>query len=281
MVQVEARKPGDYVGQVRGDVLSTGALSQAGLETLRVSGLEPEQCLRALQACASQLEAVSGVSAERRMATLAEMWTGQALTHMPERGQAPDQVALDAWLRAARYAYAYLFFTERMPGERAFENRQTQVRDYYNYAAEQVGAGLFQRGELEGAPDGTAGAVQIGQWSVRTDMQDFRLPGGIARPDALVPAGMLRFSGLLSIYRRDGFAPNWWHGCRPDRSATRARPARARCAHAASKRPHTMKSRTRRPPSCWISRARTWARCWPPGKWSCTPTIPIVWNRCP
>lgn len=205
MVTVEARKPGDYAGQVRGDVLSTGALSQAGLETLRVSGLEPEQCLRALQACARQLEAVSGVSAERRMATLAELWTGQALTHMPERGQAPDQVALDAWLRAARYAYAYLFFTERMPSERAFENRQTQVRDYYNYAAEQVGAGLFQRGKLEGLPDDTAGAVQVGDWSVRTDMQDFRLPGGIARPDALVPAGMLRFSGLLSIYRRDGF----------------------------------------------------------------------------
>lgn len=205
MVKVEARKPADYVGQVRGDVLTTGALSQAGLETLRVSGLEPKECARALEACAGQLEEVKGVSAERRMATLAEMWTGQALAQAPGRGQAPDQATLDAWLRAARYAYAYLFFTERVPSERAFENRQTQVRDYYNYAAEQVGEGLFRRGELEGPLDGAGGAVRIGDWSVRLDMQDFRLPGGIARPDTLVPAGLLRFSGVRSTYRRDGF----------------------------------------------------------------------------
>lgn len=35
------KAPGDCLGQVRGDVLSTGALSQAGQETLRVSGLVP------------------------------------------------------------------------------------------------------------------------------------------------------------------------------------------------------------------------------------------------
>lgn len=35
---------------------------------------------------------------------------------------------------------AYLFFTGRAAGERAFEDRQTQVRDWYNYAVQQDSA---------------------------------------------------------------------------------------------------------------------------------------------
>ncbi|KAG1534044.1 hypothetical protein G6F50_015674 [Rhizopus delemar] len=53
--------------------------------------------------------------------------------------------ALDAWLEAARYAYAYLFYSGRSPSDRAFEDRQTQVRDYYNYAAEKAAVVLFVR----------------------------------------------------------------------------------------------------------------------------------------
>jgi hypothetical protein len=47
--------------------------------------------------------------------------------------------------RSARHAYAYLFFTARKPRDRAFEDRQTQVRDYYNYAVQQAITGLFSR----------------------------------------------------------------------------------------------------------------------------------------
>ena len=40
--------------------------------------------------------------------------------------------SLQALMETARHAWAYLFFTGRAPGERAFEDRQTQVRDWYN-----------------------------------------------------------------------------------------------------------------------------------------------------
>lgn len=56
-----------------------------------------------------------------------------------------SDAALDAWLEAARYAYAYLFYSGRSPSDRAFEDRQTQVRDYYNYAAEKAAVVLFVR----------------------------------------------------------------------------------------------------------------------------------------
>lgn len=85
-----------------------------------------------------------------RLATLSESWVKQAigLTPKPKGDKtAPlTDAALDAWLEAARYAYAYLFFSGRTPAERAFEDWQTQVRDYYNYAAEQSAALVFQRG---------------------------------------------------------------------------------------------------------------------------------------
>ncbi len=47
------------------------------------------------------------------------------------------------WIEVARYDYAYLFFTRRSPGERAFEDRQTQVRDWYNYAVQQAVTKFF------------------------------------------------------------------------------------------------------------------------------------------
>ncbi len=42
-------------------------------------------------------------------------------------------------------------------------------------------------------------------WQVRAQLDSFRLPGGVARPNAMVPAASLRFDGLRSTYRRDGF----------------------------------------------------------------------------
>ena len=33
-----------------------------------------------------------------------------------------------------RYSYAYLFKTERQPQDRIFNNRQVQIRDFYNQA---------------------------------------------------------------------------------------------------------------------------------------------------
>ena len=205
MVTVEARKQNDYIAQVRGDVLTTGQLSAAADESLQVAGLDPKTCQRALVECTQQLQDMTGVSAERRMATLAELWTGHALAVTPRNRKAPDDAAMDAWLRAARYAYAYLFFTERTPGERAFVNRQTQVRDYYNYAAERVGEGLFNRAERTGPRASEREPMQIAGWTLRLEMGDFRLPGDIATPDMLVSATALRFKGLRSTYRRDGF----------------------------------------------------------------------------
>ena len=207
MVTVQSRAAGDYVATKRGDVLSTGELSDASQETLRVVAIERKPCEADIPACAAQLRAVQGLDEERRLATLSELWLRAATLRTPKRTATLDDASLQAWLETARYAYAYLFYTERPASARAFEDRQTQVRDYYNYAVQQVVGGLFERWRAHSASgelrdDDTLAAAG---WQVRAEMGSFRLPGGVARPNAMVPAASLRFDGLRSTYRRDGF----------------------------------------------------------------------------
>ncbi|WP_242500213.1 LOG family protein [Nitrosomonas eutropha] len=65
---------------------------------------------------------------------LAELWLQQAMAAQPARSANSAAAGLQPWLETARHAWAYLFFTEHTPGERAFDERQAQVRDWYNVA---------------------------------------------------------------------------------------------------------------------------------------------------
>ncbi|MCC4618734.1 alpha/beta hydrolase [Xanthomonas cassavae CFBP 4642] len=203
MVTVQSRSSGDYIAQTRGDVLSTGALSQSGSETLQVACLQPEACRKQPLPCVQQLATVAGIGDERRLATQAELWTAHAIDLGGRNPAQMSDTAMQAWLEAARHAYAYLFFTARAPGARAFENRQTQVRDYYNYAVQQVVERLFARAQQAGQITPTPTAV--GGWQVAIDTSAYRLPGGGNAPRAIFAASALRFDGLRSTYRRDGF----------------------------------------------------------------------------
>ncbi|WP_369976875.1 esterase/lipase family protein [Xanthomonas bundabergensis] len=207
MVTVQSRAAGDYIATKRGDVLSTGELSDASQETLRVVAIERKACEADIPACAAQLRTVQGLDEERRLAALSELWLRAATTRTPKGTAALDDAALQAWLETARYAYAYLFYTERPASARAFEDRQTQVRDYYNYAVQHVVGTLFERWRARSASgelhdDDT---LATAGWQARAQLDSFRLPGGVARPNAMVPAASLRFEGLRSTYRRDGF----------------------------------------------------------------------------
>jgi pimeloyl-ACP methyl ester carboxylesterase len=205
MVKVQSRAADDYVVQTRGDILNTDHLSEAGIELLQVAGIEVKPCLEDIPACSQQLDAIEGLGAERRLATQAELWSAAAIKSSGKHPLA--DVAIGAWLEAARHAYAYLFFSERSPGERAFENRQTQVRDYYNYAVQQVTEAMYARWSSQTNADVALGSdtLVIGQWRLHTDMKGFRLPGNASRPTAVTPASSLVFEGLRSSYRRDGF----------------------------------------------------------------------------
>ncbi|WP_433853900.1 esterase/lipase family protein [Stenotrophomonas nitritireducens] len=207
MVKIKQVTPADYAMLKRDDVLNSGHLSALSQESLSVIGLTAGQCEKDLHACRQTVAGIDGLPTEQRLSTLAELWMQEALALAPKARMgepvALSDAALDAWLETARYSYAYLFFSGRTPAERALEDRLTQVRDYYNYAAEQTAAVVFQQVRaraLEGAD--YRSPVQVDRWTIRSDFDRLQLNG---IPRQLVTAASVSFAGLRSTYRRDGF----------------------------------------------------------------------------
>lgn len=207
-VQVGSISPAEYLAQRRGDVLTTGRLSTSAQEVLRVIGSDADLCRKDGQACRQALADSPGITDEQRLSALSEVWLQVALAEEKSNGsagsKAPAGAAIDAWLESARHAYAYLFFTARNPRDRAFEDRQTQVRDYYNYAVQQAITGLFGRYQKSNEA-GPPAIPQVGGWHIDSDLSALQLQPGAAVPQELIPAASLTFSGLRNIYRRDGF----------------------------------------------------------------------------
>jgi pimeloyl-ACP methyl ester carboxylesterase len=203
-VRVKPADPGTFEALRRADVLDGRRLSAATRETLRTVGLSESRCDPAHCLAAP----IAGLSEERRLSAQAELWLERALEierrlqigQVGPIGRRDDAVA--AYLEAARASYSYLFFTERTPSDRAFDDRQSQVRDFANSAAERVAALGFGAGGPEGALPGRTIAVR--GWTLELGALDVGLPSG--RPiAALVPAGRLELTGVTNIYRRDGF----------------------------------------------------------------------------
>ena len=206
-VKVGSIDSSEYLAQRRADVLTSGALSAATRESLRVIGSEAKPCLADAPSCRREVLGAAGLSDEQRLSALAELWSWQA---MDDERRQPAR-AINAWFEAARHAWAYLFFTERGPARRAFEDRQTQVRDYYNYAVQQAVTGLFrERGASGGSQPRKLASVDGNRlrwrpWDLAIDLSDMHQPEGRVLPQELIAASSLTFSGLRNIYRRDGF----------------------------------------------------------------------------
>ena len=179
-VHVRDRPVDDYLAARRGDVLTTGHLSASSRETLLTFGLDDRACRKDARPCIATLIGARELDEEGRLATIAELHLSIALkTHAP-----------DDYAQAARFSYAYLFFTARDPGQRAFEDRQTQVRDFYSFATEQLTSLMFNGVEYP--------KIQLGDIRLH-------LPHGQLTPRELIPASHLEFDGVRNTYRRDGF----------------------------------------------------------------------------
>ena len=198
----------DYMSQRRGDILTTGEMSSAVGVALQVVGVNEKQCRNAPQACRRSLAENIGLDNEQRVSALAELWLQEALAmdqKVNEGVLAAD--VLNAYLESARYAYAYLFFTARSPSQRALEDRQTQVRDYYNFAVQQMVTRTFNHHHqhlLDSIDERGRFSVTSTYWQISGQLNEVRLAEGQQIPEKLIPASSLTFKGLRNQYRRDG-----------------------------------------------------------------------------
>ncbi|WP_295971965.1 alpha/beta hydrolase [uncultured Xanthomonas sp.] len=194
-----------YIQAKRGDALSTARPSDAALQTLNVAGLDAARCTATVPPCIDRLLGNADMDQERTLATAAEL--SLLAAQRAARQHPASDATLAAWLQTARYAYAYLFFSARTPSERAFEERQTQVRDYYNYAVQQSVTALFARYRRHPPATHEAGAqiAALPDWTVTLDASGVGSPQDMPMPETMLAASGLRFDGLRSVYRRDGF----------------------------------------------------------------------------
>ena len=203
MVGVQHVAQKDYAAQRRSDVLSARVLSDSTVQSLNVIALSRDECAANFVRCTNTLLYSDGLDDERRLSALAELWLAFAIqSDRAKQGETVSDTALDAYLQSARYGYAYLFFTARRPGERAFETRQSQVLNFYNYATQRAVANFFKLLPRLGTEWDTA---SVAGWRLLKPSSDVYLGSGDRIPHDLIPAEGLRFSGLRNSYRRDGF----------------------------------------------------------------------------
>lgn len=204
-VAVRSMNTDEYIRIKRGDVLTGNTPSAASIETIKVAGLDVSACLdldNPGHECIAALLQTSGINDERRLSTLSELWVQQALSISQTKAA---EARLHAWLQAARYAYAYLFFTNRSAGERAFEDRQTQVRDYYNLAVQETATILFEAHERSNNVSPDIAPFSMSGWVIKTDLSGTNIAQSEQPIHNLFAAPSLAFTGLRSQYRRDGF----------------------------------------------------------------------------
>ena len=208
MVKVQDTNPQHYLAARRGDILSTGELSHATRSTLFAREISRSKCEHDLPRCIQRLlnEEQSVAVSDEMLAAVAELATAEAirLDTVPVAGDSSQAVA--RFFAAARYSYAYLFRPGRVTAGRSLEVRQTQVRDYYNYATERAVQMLFGRVH---ATDKTyiprTGVVrEVANWVLTNGEVQVRAPWHATGLEAVVPASSLQFDGLRNVYRRDG-----------------------------------------------------------------------------
>lgn len=207
-VKVSLISSSDYMSSLRGDILTSGELSSYTGAALQVVGIDKKKCKDEGAVCRRALMETIGLHSENRLSALAELWLQEALRlDKPSAEDTSMDVVINAYLETARYAYAYLFLTERTPDMRALEDRQTQVRDYYNYAVQKTLTTFFDY-YRQSLPDNLGFEknmhFQSGRWKITIRNEDLRLAGSRTLPQDLIPASSLSFAGLRNQYRRDG-----------------------------------------------------------------------------
>ena len=203
VVGVSHVKSHEYITGQRNDVMATGRLSDHTVQSLNVVALNADSCGKAFDACVDTIGRSPGLDDEQRLSALSELWLGKALkTDRGGDATGMDDSTLDAFLQASRYAYAYLFYTQRRPEDRVFELRQVQVIGFYNFSAQRAMLRIFH--ELPRMAQDWSQASMAG-WSFATPQSDLQLAGGARIPAELIAASTLRFNGVRNVYRRDGF----------------------------------------------------------------------------
>ena len=219
VVSVKNQKINVTIANERDSILTRSKMSEASLNVLSMTGREAKSCTEAPDRCIDELDEIKEIQDEQLFSTASEIYLTKALAlasssnckislvakHKSEEKQKIIQKNYDDCQaqqlsmldKSIRYSYAYLFKTERQPQDRIFNNRQVQIRDFYNQALAKFIA-------LEVQNTKSPSVIKAGDSTYTFDFSRYpELEKNI--PEALLSTYNMNFSGLRSINRRDGF----------------------------------------------------------------------------
>ena len=210
------------ISNERDSILTRDKLSEASLNVLSMTGREARIRTEQPQECVEALKEIPQILDEQLLSTASELYLAKSLqlgkgseckssvltkTQSEEKKQLQKQniqkcqdqqlAMLD---QSIRYSYAYLFKTQRAPQDRIFDNRQVQIRDFYNLAISHL---IHVYSERHQAKEGSR-KIQVGNSIYTVDFENY--PEIKDQPfEKLMSTYNMNFSGLRSITRRDGF----------------------------------------------------------------------------
>ncbi|UOG19509.1 alpha/beta fold hydrolase [Acinetobacter sp. PK01] len=210
------------IANERESILTRDKLSEASLNVLSMTGREAKICTTNPTQCVQELQQIPQIQDEQLYSAASELYLARALalegssdckiglltSRKSEEKQKIQQEIynqcleqeLDMLDKSIRYSYAYMFKTQRGPEDRIFDNRQVQIRDFYNLAI----AKLSNAYSLRHPEKEVQRQIKIGQSVYQIDFSNYPLLKD-QKIEQLMSSYNLNFSGLRSINRRDGF----------------------------------------------------------------------------
>ena len=210
----------------RNSIVTQKKLSEASLNVLSMSGKEAKICMQSPNECIADLHKIPQIQDEQLLSTASELYLAKAVSlsdsseckisklskHKPADEQKLIQQnyescldqKLEALDKSIRYSYAYLFKTSRQPQERLFDNRQVQIRDFYNQALTQ----LVNGHRLRNPSTNLTPTIKIGKSTYTIDIQAYQRLQNM-KLEKFISSYNMNFSGLRAINRRDGFGSDF------------------------------------------------------------------------
>ncbi|WP_347455741.1 alpha/beta hydrolase [Acinetobacter thermotolerans] len=223
VVSVKEQAINVTISNERDSILTRDKLSEASLNVLSMTGREARICTEQPKNCVNELKKIPEILDEQLLSTASELYLAKSLQlgkssecknggvlaktqseekkqlHKQNQEKCQDQqlAMLD---QSIRYSYAYLFKTQRAPQDRIFDNRQVQIRDFYNLAIAHLIHVYSERHKAKEA----SRKIQVGNSIYTVDFENY--PEIKDQPfEQLMSTYNMNFSGLRSITRRDGF----------------------------------------------------------------------------
>ena len=214
------------ISNERNSILTQKRLSEASLNVLSMSGKEAKGCMQAPDQCIADLHKLPQILDEQLLSTASELYLAKSMAlsdsseckigrffkHKSEEEQKTIQQNYESCLdqelgaldKSIRYSYAYLFKTDRQPQDRIFDNRQVQIRDFYNQALTQ----LVNVHRLRHPSQDITPTIQIDKSTYTIDIQAYQRLQNM-KLEQFVSSYNMNFSGLRAINRRDGFGSDF------------------------------------------------------------------------